>query len=420
MRRSRLLPLALAAALACAALAAAPVAQAPAAPRLRPTVVLISFDGFRWDYRSKAPTPNLDALAARGVAAENMIPSFPSKTFPNHYTIVTGLYPGHHGIVANNIYDPATGRSFSMSKREEVRDPMWWGGVPIWTLAERAGQKTDAFFWPGSEAPHADTWSTYWEAYDESMPATARVDHALADLDRPAGERPTFITLYFEDTDTTGHDFGPDTPETREAIIHDDAYLGRLVAGLRARRLVDQVNIVVVADHGMAATAPERVVAIGDYLSMDDVTTISDINPTLGIFPKPGREDAVYRSLANVPHLRVYRKADTPESWHYRDHPRVPPIVGVADEGWELVRGTSAELAQRQKTRPRKAGGNHGYDPQLMSMRAIFLAAGPAFKSGLVVPPFENVSLYDVFGKVLGLTVPPNDGDPAVAAEILK
>jgi predicted AlkP superfamily pyrophosphatase or phosphodiesterase len=410
----------LAALLAAAAAIVLTAGAGAQAPRVSPTIVLVSLDGFRWDYRSKAPTPALDALAARGVAAENMIPSFPSTTFPNHYTIVTGLYPGHHGIVGNNIYDAATGRSFAMSKRDEVRDPMWWGGEPIWTLAERARQKTDAFFWPGSEAPHDGIFSSYWQPYDAAMPADARVDHVLADLDRPAGERPTFITLYFEETDTAGHNAGPDAPQTRDAIVRDDSHVGRLTAGLRARGLLDQVNVVVVSDHGMAATAPDRVIALGDYLSDEDVITISDIDPTLGVFPKPGREDAVYRALSRVPHLSVYRKDETPARWHYREHPRVPPIVGVADEGWDIVRGTSAELARRQRTRPRRPGGQHGYDPQLLSMRATFIAAGPAFRQGVVVPPFENVSLYDVFGKILGVTVPPNDGDPAVAAELLR
>jgi predicted AlkP superfamily pyrophosphatase or phosphodiesterase len=385
---------------------------------LKPTVILISFDGFRWDYLSKAPTPNLRRLMERGVHAGNMIPSFPSKTFPNHYAIVTGLYPGHHGIVANNIFDPATGRTFATTKRDEVRDPMWWGGTPIWTLVERAGVKSAPLFWPGSEAPHGGIMSTYWQPYDQNRPANARVDQILTWLDQPAGQRPTFLTLYFEDTDEAGHANGPDSAEVRDAIVRDDSYLGRLLDGLSRRGLADRVNIVVVSDHGMSAVDDTHVIVADDYVSPDEVV-ISDINPTLGIFPKAGKEDEVYRRLVNAhPHLKVFKREDIPASWHYRDHPRVPPILGVADEGWQVLRrSTAASIAAHTM---RGGRGTHGYDPQLMSMRAIFIAAGPAFKQGVTVAPFENVSLYNVLAKILDATPPPNDGDPAVGGMLLR
>jgi predicted AlkP superfamily pyrophosphatase or phosphodiesterase len=385
---------------------------------LKPTVILVSFDGFRWDYPMKAPTPNLNRLMTRGVHARNLIPSFPSKTFPNHYTIVTGLYPGHHGIVANNIYDPRTARTFALAKREEVEDPMWWGGTPIWTLVDKAGSFSAPLFWPGSEAPHDGVMPKYWQPYDENRPAAARIDQMFAWLDLPASQRPAFLTLYFEDTDTAGHAHGPDSQEVRDAIARDDGYLGRVIDGLTRRGILDRVNVVVVADHGMAAIDDTRVIVPDDYISPDDVV-ISDINPTLGIFPKPGTEEKVFRALEHAhPHLHVYRRAETPERWHYRDHPRVPPIFGVADEGWQVLRrATVTNMAAGTIT---GAGGTHGYDPQLMSMRAFFAAAGPAFKSGETVAPFENVSIYDVLAKVLGVKPPANDGDPAVARELLR
>src|SRR5688572_26734401 len=180
---------------------------------LSPTVILVAFDGWRWDYHTKAPTPNVRSLMARGVRAQNLIPSFPSKTFPNFYTIVTGLYPEHHGIVANNIKDPLTGRTFSLSKREEVGDAMWWGGEPLWVGAQRAGQTAAAMFWPGSEAPIGGVRPRFWKPYNEDYPGNDRVDEVLGWLDLPATERPTFMTLYFEDTDTAGHDHDPDSRE---------------------------------------------------------------------------------------------------------------------------------------------------------------------------------------------------------------
>ncbi|HEY3092390.1 MAG TPA: ectonucleotide pyrophosphatase/phosphodiesterase [Vicinamibacterales bacterium] len=404
--------------IACAVGAVIAAAQRDPFADLQPTVILISFDGFRWDYTSKAPTPNLRRLMMRGVHARNLIPEFPSKTFPNHYSIATGLYPGHHGIVANNIFDPPTGRLFATTRAEEVRDPMWWGGTPIWTLVERSGVPSATMFWPGSEAPHDGVMPRYWEAYNENKPANARVDQILSWLDLPTAQRPRLLTLYFEDTDAAGHERGPDSQAVRDAIARDDGYIGRLTSGLARRGILDRVNIVVVSDHGMAAVNDDRIIVVDDYISLDDVT-ISDINPTLGIFPKAGKEDEVYRRLAGAnPHLKVYTKADTPERWHYRDHPRVPPILGVADEGWQVLRRASvANIAARTVGGQR---GTHGYDPQLMSMRAFFVAAGPAFKRGATVAPFESVSLYNVFAKILGLTPPPNDGEPSVVGALLR
>ncbi len=283
--------------LAGAALAM-PAARAQQPGGLEPTVILISFDGWRWDYHMRAPVPNLQRLMARGVRAEGLIPGFPSKTFPNHYSIVTGLYPGRHGIVANNIWDDPTQRLFTLARRDEVKDSMWWDGEPIWVTAERAGLPTAPLFWPGSEAPIRGIRPRYWEAYNEGTPGAARVDRVLEWLDLPAADRPRFITLYFEDTDTAGHADGPDSEAVREAMLRVDGYLGQLIEGLERRALLDGVNIVVVSDHGMSATSTSRVVILDDYISLDDVA-ISDLNPTLGIFPKRGKEEAVYRTLAN-------------------------------------------------------------------------------------------------------------------------
>src|SRR5688572_11216408 len=268
-------------------------------------VILISFDGFRWDYETKAPAPNLRSLAARGVRAESLIPSFPTKTFPNHYTIVTGLAPEHHGIVANDIRDVATGRTFSMSKASEVRDPMWWGGEPLWVTAERAGRRAGTMFWPGSEAAIGGVRPSQWRPYLESMSGAARVDQVLAWLDLPAVRRPSLFTLYFEDADSAGHANGPDSDAVRRAIGHVDGYVARLVSGLERRGLATRSNIVVVSDHGMAATVPTQIIELDDYISLADVEVI-DINPTLGLFPAAGKADAVYRALtAAHPHLHV-------------------------------------------------------------------------------------------------------------------
>jgi predicted AlkP superfamily pyrophosphatase or phosphodiesterase len=392
--------------------------QTPPAPDLRPTVILVAFDGWRWDFHTLAPAPHVRSVIARGVRAEGLIPPFPSKTFPSFYSMATGLYPGHHGIVANNIRDPATGRLFGLGRREEVTDPMWWGGDPIWNVAQRAGRIAATMFWPGSEAPIGGMSPRYWKPYDESMRGEARVDQVLEWLDLPVAERPTLVTLYFEDVDSAAHDHPPDSSQVRDAITRADGYLGRLLRGLEARALIDTVNLVLVSDHGMAEVTPDRVVVLDEYLSLDDVDVV-DINPTLGLWPKPGREEAVYRALDKAhPRLRVYRRRETPAHWHYRDHPRIPPIVGVVDEGWQLLR--------RQTVLNILAGtilgdgGAHGYDAaRAPSMRGLFVAAGPVFRRGASVRAFDNVNVYQVLAAVLGLPPGRVDADTRVARSLL-
>jgi len=384
----------------------------------KPIVILVSFDGWRWDYESRYSAPNLRRLIATGASAE-LIPSYPSKTFPNHYTIVTGLYPGHHGIVANSIKDPSTGRRLTMSNTREVRDPMWWGGEPIWVTLQHAKQVSAAMFWPGTEAPIHGGQPDYWEPFNERVSGTARVDRVLRWLDLPAERRPTFLTLYLQDVDGAGHSYGPNSSEVRNAVRRADGYLGRLLRGLERRRLLDRVNIVAVSDHGMAETSLDRVVVLDDYISLDDVEVV-DINPTLGLFPRPGRDEAVYTALAKAnPRLNVYRRAETPAHWHYRDHPRIPPVVGVVEEGWQvMVRSTLNDRRGRRQVGPR---GEHGYDPSVArSMHGIFVASGPAFKNGVTVPPFENINIYDTLAQVLGVPPASNDGDAGWAKSVLR
>ena len=385
---------------------------------LEPILILISFDGWRWDYDTKAPAPNLRRLMARGVRAENLIPSFPPKTFPNHYTIVTGLYPGHHGIVANAIRDPQTGRSFVRTNPRELRDPMWWGGEPLWVTAQRQGQSAATMFWPGSETPIGGVLPRYWKPFDESYPGNDRVDQVLQWLDLPRAERPALLTLYFDDVDAAGHADGPESRAVREAVMRADGYLGRLVQGLEQRNLQDVVNLVVVSDHGMAAVDATRVVVLDDYVSPED-GDVSDLNPSIAIFPRAGKEEAVYRALSGAhPRLTVYRRETTPEHWHYRDHPRIPPVLGMADEGWQVLRRNT--LTDILAGRAAGFGGQHGDDPVLMSMRGIFVAAGPGFKRGVTVPPFENVHIYNALALVLRLTPAGNDGDMNVARTLLR
>ncbi len=288
-----------------ASMCGAVVAQRPITD-LKPTVILISLDGFRYDYLDKYSPPTLSRLAREGVRAKSMIPSFPTKTFPNHYTIVTGLYPQNHGIVENNVYD--FGEVMSMSKREEVQNPRWWGGEPIWVTAEKQGQRASSYFWPGSEAKIQNTYSTYWRNYNGRVPNKMRIDELLRYLDEPADKRPTFLATYFSTTDDVGHEFGPDAVETKYAVMEVDEYIDHLMKGLRARQIENKVNLIIVSDHGMANVYPKKVTLLDDYIDFDDTERILWTSEIQQIFPKPGKLDTIYAKLTGLPHTPAGRR----------------------------------------------------------------------------------------------------------------
>jgi len=365
----------------------------------RSTLVLVSLDGFRWDYLDRGLTPNLSRLAREGVRAEAMVPVFPTKTFPNHYTIVTGRYPAKHGILGNVFTAPDVGGRLTLWDRDAVRDARFYLAEPIWVTAERQGRRTAPLFWPGSEAPIHGARPSYNLPFDGEMPDTARVSRLLGWLDLPLERRPAFLTLYSSAVDNAGHDHGPDAPETNRAIAQVDSLIGLLTAGLAER---GGANLVIVSDHGMASTGPDRVIRLDDYVSADALR-VDEMSALLTGWPAAGLEDSVYRGLKRAPHLVVYRRAELPARFHLEDSPRVAPIVAMADEGWTI--------AQRTATgQPTIILGNHGFDDTLPSMRGIFIAQGPAFRRGVTVPPFRNIHVYSLLAEVLGLDPAPTDG----------
>ncbi|MCC7055219.1 MAG: alkaline phosphatase family protein [Gemmatimonadaceae bacterium] len=370
-----------------------PGPQAPA-PRPR-TVVLISLDGFRWDFLQRPAARRLRALAARGVRPRRMIPAFPSKTFPNHYTLVTGLYPEEHGIAANVMRDSVLGR-FATGNDPAVRDARWFGGEPIWVTAERQGLRTATYFWPGSEAPIGGLHPHWYYAYDGATPNSARVSRVLEWLAMPDSAAPRLIAVYFSDVDTDAHNHGPDSPEADSAIARVDSAVGAILDGIDRLRARSRVDVVVVSDHGMAEIEASRTISLDDYVSLDSLD-IGDWSPVATIIPKPGAAEYVYRALLHAhPHLQVYRKGELPARLHYNTGARVTPIVAIADEGWSI--GTREYNAKQV---PGKVGGAHGYDPQVPSMGALFIGAGPDFRRGRVVAPFSNVHVYPLLARLL-------------------
>lgn len=376
----------------------------PAAAQ-RQRVLLISLDGFRADYVDRPGAVNLRALAARGVRAERMIPAFPSKTFPNQYTIVTGLTPEHHGMVANVIRDPVLG-TFRNSDTLAIWDPRWWGGEPIWVTAEKQGRRAASYFWPGSEAPIGGVYPSWWMRYEHTRPNAERVRRVLEWLAMPADSAPAIITLYFSDTDDAGHRHGPLSAQNDSAIARVDSALGALVAGIDRLGLRDVVNLIIVADHGMTESSGDRLIVLDDLVPRASIDVV-DWTPVAAIEPVDGDVERVYRAMKDKhPHLQVYRKGEVPARLRFNAHPRITSIVAIADEGWTI---TDRAMLER-RGRASYAGGQHGYDPELVSMGAVFVAAGPGIAQGRRVPAFRNVHVYSLMAHLLGLRPAATDG----------
>jgi predicted AlkP superfamily pyrophosphatase or phosphodiesterase len=390
----------------------APVIEVPnppnaAAQQRKPYVVLVSLDGFRYDYAKRYGAKNLLALAARGASAPNgMIPAFPSVTFPNHHTIVTGLYPDHHGIVANTFYDPARKEKFSYTDPISSTDGSWYGGTPLWVLAEQQGMRSASFFWPGSMAEIQGKRPSYYLLYDDKYPDEKRVDQVVAWLRLPPEQRPHFIALYYANVDHAGHVFGPDAPETGEAVRHVDEMIGRLNEGIGTLGL--GVDLIVVSDHGMETTQ-------GGWIAFDKWADLSQFETVGSLLYSKSEADAekVYKSLAGASDaFKVYRRTDVPKNLHFDSNPREGDPVVIATGPFNIVAHAPANSPNR---------GAHGYDPGSMpSMKAIFYAAGPDIRAGVDVQPFENINLYPLIAEILGLRIGPVDGQLRVLQGVLK
>ena len=377
-------------------------------------VILISIDGFRADYLERGLTPTLSTLAAGGVHADALKPAFPTLTFPNHYTIVTGLYPDHHGIVNNRMIDPATGNTFVYKDADTIADAAWWGGEPLWVSVEKQGRHAATMFWPGSDVAIDGVRPSLWVHFDGKLTPDQRVDRLLGWTDLAGDARPSFYTLYLEQVDHAGHDDGPDSAAVNAAMRDIDAALARLVDGLKARGLFDRANIVIVSDHGMTSTAPDRQIFLDDLVDLDEAGFVTG-GILAGMNPKPAEAGAVEHAiLAPHEHMQCWRKSAVPARLRYGTNPRVPALLCLADDGWIIT--THEDAAKRKHF----SLGEHGYDNDDPNMRALFVAHGPAFKAGLRVPEFDNVDVYPLLAYLLAIRPAPNDGHFDDVREMLR
>ena len=387
------------------------VDHGPNAPaqQAKPYVVLVSLDGFRYDYAGKYGAKHLLALGAQGaIAGQGMIPSYPSLTFPNHYTLVTGLYPEHHGIVANSFYDPARKQRYSYNDPISNRDGSWYGGTPLWVLAEKQGMRSACFFWPGSEAEIDGGRPSYYLNFDDHFPDEKRIDQVIAWLRLPAEQRPHFITLYYSTVDHAGHQFGPDSPETATAVQHVDQLVGVLWADLAKLQL--PIDLIVVSDHGMEREQGAWI-DLSSYAGLENFITVGSL-----LYPKSeaAAEKAYQELKIKSDAFTVYRRKRVPAALHYNSNAREGDPVVVANGPYAIRAQAPAD------DRPPEAGV-HGYDPRVMkSMRALFLAVGPDIRPGSKLEPFENVNVYPLVAKILGLDAPQVDGSLNVLSNILK
>jgi predicted AlkP superfamily pyrophosphatase or phosphodiesterase len=383
----------------------------------KPYLILISCDGYRYDYTERFNPPNISRFIEQGVAAASMISSFPSKTFPNHYTIATGLYPEHHGLVNNSFYDPARDREYRIRDREVVEDGTWYGGTPLWVNAEQNGLKAASYFFVGSEADIQGIRPSYYFRYEGSTPNEERVQQVIDWLKLPEETRPQLITLYFSSMDDTGHRYGPnDDEKLKKAILELDKVMGQLFDGVKATGL--PVNMIIVSDHGMVDVGPDKLINL-DPIAQDDQYRIVNNGALAHLYLKDGveKKEVVTFLKDKAKHYTVYPIEDFP---HYKDidNPRLGDIIVLPDYGYYLSDTRRIGLVQSGRF---KQGGEHGFHPDFLEMHAIFYANGPAFKSGLRIPSFENIHVYPMICKVLGLPLPGQlDGMPEVLQGILK
>ncbi|KAG9455702.1 hypothetical protein H6P81_000210 [Aristolochia fimbriata] len=397
------------------------VVARPLSKLKRPAVILISTDGFRFGFQFKAPTPNIGRLIANGTEAETgLIPVFPTLTFPNHYSIVTGLYPAYHGIINNYFTDPATGDFFSMHSHE----PKWWLGEPLWETVVNHGLPAAVYFWPGSEVKRGN-WSCppyFCPNFNDSVPFADRVDAVLGYFDLPSDEIPVFTTLYFEDPDHQGHKVGADDPQITDAVARIDQMIGRLIDGLESRGIFEEVTLILVGDHGMVGTCDKKLVFLDDLAPWIEIpqSWVQSYSPLLAIRPPPdvSHSDVVDKMMEglssgkveNGKNLKMFLKEDLPERLHYHASDRISPIIGLLEEGFKV---------EQKRSKRKECGGAHGYDNAFFSMRTIFVAHGPQFARGRKIQSFENVHIYNLITSILKIKGAANNGSETFPSSVL-
>ncbi len=389
-----------------------------------PIVILISLDGFRYDYVERFRPENISKFISEGTRAQSMVPSFPSKTFPNHYTIATGMRPERHGIVDNTFYDPEKDEVYAIGKRELVTDGSWYGGTPLWVLAEQNGIKAASYFFVGSEAAIQGVRPSYYFDYDGRVNNLSRISQAFEWLQMPDSIRPRMITMYFSDMDDIGHRYGPSNEEQiAKQLKKLDSELGALFEGVKSLDL--EVNIILVSDHGMVDVTLENRVLLDQIVEGIDARIVNSGALAHIYLKNPAEKESVKQQLKTK--KGQFRIVDPVDLEYYRDlsaHAnRIGDLIILADLGYYLAndQGYLDVVARRMRMDGSTARGEHGFDPKEKEMHAIFYAKGPQIRSGLTLDSFDNIHVYPLICRILGLPIPKDiDGKLEVLQPILK
>ncbi|MGE0089348.1 MAG: ectonucleotide pyrophosphatase/phosphodiesterase [Bacteroidales bacterium] len=371
----------------------------------KPYVVILSMDGFRWDYPEKANTPNLDLIAAKGVKAQAFIPSFPTKTFSNHFGMATGLYTESHGIVLNKFFANDLGKKYNITSSE------FYTGEPIWATAERQGVKSASYFWLGSEAPIEKALPTYYLEYNEAIPFENRADSVISWLQLPENERPHLIMWYIHEPDAMGNKYGPNSKELVTTVEYLDKLVGDFYNRIQKLPIAEEINLIFLSDHGMAEIHKDKAVFLNEYVKPEWLEHQDGTNPIFLLDAKNEYYDSVYIALKKIQHVNAWKREDVPARMHFSNNIRIKDFVVLADSSWSIWPSREKQVIEE---------GAHGYDNANSDMHAIFYAIGPAFKNGYVNPPINNVDLYPLVCKILNLKSSPNEGSLENVLPMLK
>ncbi len=373
-------------------------------------LIVLSLDGFRWDYVDKTPTPNIDRIAKNGVKAERLISSWPTTTFANHYSIATGLYPHHHGIVANRFYCPELKESYnSGNNRYSVMEGKFYGGEPIWVSAEKQDLKSATCFWVGSEADVDSVRPAYWKKYDHYMPYSDRIDTVLHWVSLPEDMRPRLLMWYLDEPDSSGHTYGPENDSLSLLIGYLDSLIGVFLNGLEQLPYFDQINFILVSDHGMMQLSDDSIVYFDQYLDKNLFEYIDGWNPTMNLKVKDGKMNEVIEKLEQMPHISFWKNGEAPEHIPTGFHPRFHDITVLADDYWRIEWSNKNVSLQ----------GAHGYQNANTDMHGIFYAMGPAFKKDYTRKAFQNIHLYSLMAEILQIQPAKTDGSLDSISDVL-
>ena len=360
-------------------------------------VLMISFDGFRYDYTQYVSTPNFDSIEAKGVKAKSLIPVFPSLTFPNHYSIATGSYSGNHNIIANHFYDKFLDSRYSMYDSESVSNGNFYSSEPIWVTAERNSYKSATFFWIGSEAEINGYRPSIYKKYNPNVTYTARVDSVFKWLSLDFEKRPSLVMLYFNEPDRSGHIYGSSHSNTFSMVTKMDSILGYIEKNISKLDIKDSLDVIIVSDHGMVDVSVDKTILIDNYIELDRADNVNGGGALMLINSDNSQLiNQFYLSLKKVKNLLVYKRDNIPERYNYLGR-STPDILLLADEGWFIT--TEKDFLNKKK----KPLGMHGYDSIHKSMHGIFYAYGPSFKDGYIIDSFENIHIYPIICEILNI-----------------